>query len=94
VRPAWALAGSIGFLVVFSSILAVNALHTLMRRGEATRVTSLLYLTRSSRGAGVVAVRRRADAAHRARRGGDLRRRGAGGVAAAAGLTMAEAVAA
>jgi drug/metabolite transporter (DMT)-like permease len=45
VRPAWALAGSIGFLVVFSSILAVNALHTLMRRGEATRVTSLLYLT-------------------------------------------------
>ncbi len=45
VRPTWALAGSIGFLVVFSSILAVNALHTLMRRGEATRVTSLLYLT-------------------------------------------------
>jgi drug/metabolite transporter (DMT)-like permease len=45
VRPAWALAGAIGFLVVFSSILAVNALHTLMRRGEATRVTSLLYLT-------------------------------------------------
>jgi drug/metabolite transporter (DMT)-like permease len=44
-RPAWALAGAIGFLVVFSSILAVNALHTLMRRGEATRVTSLLYLT-------------------------------------------------
>jgi drug/metabolite transporter (DMT)-like permease len=45
VRPAWALAGAIGFLVIFSSILAVNALHTLMRRGEATRVTSLLYLT-------------------------------------------------
>lgn len=45
VQPTWALAGSIGFLVVFSSILAVNALHTLMRRGEATRVTSLLYLT-------------------------------------------------
>jgi drug/metabolite transporter (DMT)-like permease len=45
VRPTWALAGSIGFLVFFSSILAVNALHTLMRRGEATRVTSLLYLT-------------------------------------------------
>jgi drug/metabolite transporter (DMT)-like permease len=44
-RPTWALAGSIGFLVFFSSILAVNALHTLMRRGEATRVTSLLYLT-------------------------------------------------
>jgi len=45
VRPAWALLGAIGFLVVFASILAVNALHTLMRRGEATRVTSLLYLT-------------------------------------------------
>jgi len=45
VRPTWELAGSIGFLVFFSSILAVNALHTLMRRGEATRVTSLLYLT-------------------------------------------------
>jgi drug/metabolite transporter (DMT)-like permease len=45
VRPTWALAGAIGFLVVFSSIFAVNALHTLMRRGEATRVTSLLYLT-------------------------------------------------
>jgi len=44
-RPTWALAGSIGFLVIFASILAVNALHTLMRRGEATRVTSLLYLT-------------------------------------------------
>jgi drug/metabolite transporter (DMT)-like permease len=44
-EPAWALAGAIAFLVVFSSILAVNALHTLMRRGEATRVTSLLYLT-------------------------------------------------
>jgi drug/metabolite transporter (DMT)-like permease len=43
--PTWAMAGAIGFLVIFSSILAVNALHTLMRRGEATRVTSLLYLT-------------------------------------------------
>lgn len=43
--PAWALAGAIAFLVIFSSILAVNALHTLMRRGEATRVTSILYLT-------------------------------------------------
>jgi drug/metabolite transporter (DMT)-like permease len=45
IRFGWPLAASIGFLVVFSSILAVNALHTLMRRGEATRVTSLLYLT-------------------------------------------------
>ena len=44
-KPAWGLVGAIGFLVIFSSIFAVNALHTLMRRGEATRVTSLLYLT-------------------------------------------------
>jgi drug/metabolite transporter (DMT)-like permease len=44
-QPTWALAGAIGFLVIFASIFAVNALHTLMRRGEATRVTSLLYLT-------------------------------------------------
>ncbi len=33
------------FLVIGASILAVNALHTLMRRGQATRVTSLIYLT-------------------------------------------------
>jgi drug/metabolite transporter (DMT)-like permease len=39
------LFASIAFLVVFASILAVNALHTLMRHGAATRVTSLLYLT-------------------------------------------------
>lgn len=42
---SWPLVGSIAFLVIFASIFAVNALHTLMRRGEATRVTSLLYLT-------------------------------------------------
>lgn len=42
---SWPLIGSIAFLVIFASIFAVNALHTLMRRGEATRVTSLLYLT-------------------------------------------------
>jgi len=45
VRWSWSLAGAIVFLVIGASILAVNALHTLMRRGEATRVTSLLYLT-------------------------------------------------
>lgn len=45
IRLSWQLLASIGFLVVFASIFAVNALHTLMRRGEATRVTSLLYLT-------------------------------------------------
>lgn len=45
VRWSWPLVGSVAFLVVLASILAVNALHTLMRRGQATRVTSLLYLT-------------------------------------------------
>jgi drug/metabolite transporter (DMT)-like permease len=39
------MAGAIAFLVIGASILAVSALHTLMRRGQATRVTSLLYLT-------------------------------------------------
>lgn len=45
VRWGWPLLGAIAFLVILASIFAVNALHTLMRRGEATRVTSLLYLT-------------------------------------------------
>jgi drug/metabolite transporter (DMT)-like permease len=45
VRWTWPMLAAIGFLVIFASIGAVNALHTLMRRGEATRVTSLLYLT-------------------------------------------------
>jgi drug/metabolite transporter (DMT)-like permease len=45
IRFGWPLVAALGFLIVFASILAVNALHTLMRRGEATRVTSLLYLT-------------------------------------------------
>ena len=45
VRASWQLAASIIYLVVMASIFAVNALHTLMRRGQATRVTSLLYLT-------------------------------------------------
>jgi drug/metabolite transporter (DMT)-like permease len=45
VQWAWPLAGSIVFLVILASIFGVNALHTLMRRGAATRVTSLLYLT-------------------------------------------------
>jgi drug/metabolite transporter (DMT)-like permease len=30
--------------VIFASILAVNALHTLMRHGEAARVASMMYL--------------------------------------------------
>ncbi len=45
VRWSWSLAGSIVFLVIGASILAVNAFHTLMRRGQATRVSSLIYLT-------------------------------------------------
>ena len=45
VQWTWALAGSVAFLVIFASIFAVNALHTLMRRGQATKVTSILYLT-------------------------------------------------
>jgi drug/metabolite transporter (DMT)-like permease len=45
VRWSWELAGSLLFLVIGASILAVSALHLLMRRGQATRVTSLIYLT-------------------------------------------------
>ncbi len=41
---SWPLLGSIAFLMFFASIFAVNALHTLMRHGEATRVASMLYL--------------------------------------------------
>lgn len=45
VRPDWRLVAAIAFLVIGGSILAVNALHTLMRHGAAARVTSMLYLT-------------------------------------------------
>jgi drug/metabolite transporter (DMT)-like permease len=45
VNWAWPMLASIAFLVIGASILAVSALHTLMRRGQATRVTSLIYLT-------------------------------------------------
>jgi drug/metabolite transporter (DMT)-like permease len=38
------LAGAIFFLVIFASILGVSVLNYLMRRGEATRVTSMMYL--------------------------------------------------
>jgi drug/metabolite transporter (DMT)-like permease len=43
ITRSWTLIASILFLVVFASIFAVSALHTLMRRGEATRVSSMLY---------------------------------------------------
>ena len=42
---SWQVVAAVIFLVTCGSILAVNALHTLMRRGAATKVTSLLYLT-------------------------------------------------
>jgi drug/metabolite transporter (DMT)-like permease len=42
---SWQVVAAVVFLVICGSILAVNALHTLMRRGAATKVTSLLYLT-------------------------------------------------
>ena len=45
VRWAWPMFAAIVFLVICASILAVSALHALMRHGEATRVTSLFYLT-------------------------------------------------
>lgn len=45
VNWSWSLASSVLFLVIFGSIVAVNALHTLMRRGHAAKVTSLFLLT-------------------------------------------------
>lgn len=44
-RWDWKIAAATMYLVIFSSILAVNALHVLMRRGHAAKVTSLLFLT-------------------------------------------------
>jgi drug/metabolite transporter (DMT)-like permease len=41
----WALLGAIAYVVIFASILGVNVLHGLMRRGHATQVTSLFFLT-------------------------------------------------
>jgi drug/metabolite transporter (DMT)-like permease len=41
---SWELFWAIAFLVILASILAVSALHVLMRHGEATRVSSMMYL--------------------------------------------------
>ena len=41
----WQLFAALAFLVILASILATNALNILMRHGEATKVTSLIYLT-------------------------------------------------
>jgi drug/metabolite transporter (DMT)-like permease len=35
---------SIGFLVIFTSLAGVSVLYYLLRHGEATRVTSMMYL--------------------------------------------------
>ena len=43
-RYSWTLLASIAFLVIFASLLAVSALHLLMRQGEATRVAGMMYL--------------------------------------------------
>ena len=44
VRWSWSLLFSLLFLVLLASIYAVNALHVLMRRAKATRVSGMLYL--------------------------------------------------
>ena len=41
---AWEMVWSIAFLVILASILGVSVLNYLMRHGEATRVTSMMYL--------------------------------------------------
>jgi len=45
IRWTWELGAALLFMVIFASILATNALHILMRRGQPTKVTSLFYLT-------------------------------------------------
>jgi len=42
---AWQLIAAAAFLVIAASLLALNAFHLLMRRGQATRVATLIYLT-------------------------------------------------
>ena len=44
VRWAWQLCAATVFLVIFASILGVSVLYYLLRHGEATRVTSMMYL--------------------------------------------------
>jgi drug/metabolite transporter (DMT)-like permease len=45
VRWSGAFAGALLYLVLFGSIFGVSAWHYLLRHGEVTRVTSLIYLT-------------------------------------------------
>ena len=42
--PSYSLLGAIAFLVLLASLLGVSAFNYLMRRGESTRVTSIMYL--------------------------------------------------
>ena len=44
VRWSATLAASVVFLVIFTSLLGVSALYWLTRHGEASRVTSMMYL--------------------------------------------------
>ena len=45
IRWTWQVAATLGYHVALASIGAYTVFHFLMRRGQATRVTSLLYLT-------------------------------------------------
>ena len=45
VRWSAPLIGALFYLVILGSLLAVSAWHYLLRHGEVTRVTSLIYLT-------------------------------------------------
>ena len=43
-KNSFELWAAIAFLVIFASMLAVSVLHYLMRHGEATRVSGMMYL--------------------------------------------------
>lgn len=45
VQWSWPLLQALAFLIILATLLAFNALYELMRRGQAARVTSLMYLT-------------------------------------------------
>lgn len=45
VRWSWPLLGALLYLVIGASLLGVSAWHYLLRHGDPTRVTSLIYLT-------------------------------------------------
>ncbi len=45
VRWSWQLLAAAAFLVIGASIIALNAFNILMRRGQAAKVTGLMYLT-------------------------------------------------